>query len=273
MYCSAETCSQLCSFLVFGLVYVPIAVFGVSAFFAAPLFAIECQEAKKEQGLPAIERLCNSQHRSCPCSFYEWWKYILSNLTGLANPLTNVGPESGHWVSEVIDLLVAVYSLTICGLIIGIVGNLTWVNAITERTDKRISERMMKRIPGKSRVHVKANASTAGMNLKEFKAHCLDQGISASSDQVHALFDRADTTESGIIDEDQVEKMIGQLRDVNPPAGLPFLASSRNRSTEIDVQCAVARMDAMDAKLDAITRALVKGPHDSFPFSSPSWRC
>ena len=38
------------------------------------------------------------------------WTDIVGNLVGLGNPLTDVGPKSGHMFAEIIDLVVAVWS-------------------------------------------------------------------------------------------------------------------------------------------------------------------
>ena len=91
-------CSKFMVFVVFGVLFVPIMVFLLGAFFAAILLAIECAEAKAAPELMDVDLMC---------SYYDWWKYILGNLVGVSG-LTNVGPASGHVFAEVVDLLVAV---------------------------------------------------------------------------------------------------------------------------------------------------------------------
>ena len=43
-------CAPFCGFLVLGLICVPVAVFGISAFFALPLWGLECAEAMEMPG-------------------------------------------------------------------------------------------------------------------------------------------------------------------------------------------------------------------------------
>jgi len=46
--------------------------------------------------------------------YYNWFKYVTGNLVGVG--LTDVGPASGHYVTELIDLLIAVWSLALTGM-------------------------------------------------------------------------------------------------------------------------------------------------------------
>ena len=171
------TCRVFCGFLAFfffGIVFVPIAVFAICAFFALPLWALECAEVTAEYG-PSPEDV----EASAPgfCSWYEWWKYIVGNLVGVGG-LTSVGPESGHVAAEVIDLLISVWSLTIAGLVIGIVGNMAWVGLLTEGADSKISsasERVMARMKllAASEEGISLSASSASIDLKDahLRAH------------------------------------------------------------------------------------------------------
>ena len=83
-----------------GLIVVPTAVFGISAVFAGILYALECAEATGD------DKTCDWHESDCICSYYQWWIYIIGNLVGVG--ITDVGPEAGHVVAELVDLLIAV---------------------------------------------------------------------------------------------------------------------------------------------------------------------
>jgi len=59
----------------------------------------------------------------------------VGNLVGVGG-LTNVGPESGHVLAEIVDLLVSVWSLTLTGLVVGLVSGLGFLSMVTERADE-----------------------------------------------------------------------------------------------------------------------------------------
>ena len=106
-------CGKFMAFFVFGIIVVPVAVFTISAFFALILWGLECSEA--------VDKSCTWEESDCICSYYQWWIYIVGNLVGVS--ITDVGPEAGHVLAELIDLLIAVWSLTVAGLVIGLVGS------------------------------------------------------------------------------------------------------------------------------------------------------
>ena len=118
-------CGKFMAFFVFGIIVVPVAVFTISAFFALILWGLECSEA--------VDKSCTWEESDCICSYYQWWIYIVGNLVGVS--ITDVGPEAGHVLAELIDLLIAVWSLTVAGLVIGLVGSLAWVGMLTEGAD------------------------------------------------------------------------------------------------------------------------------------------
>jgi hypothetical protein len=72
-----QGCGPCCSLFLIAFVLFPIALFTISALFALPLWAIECSDAAPED-------------EALACSYYDWFKYIMSNLTALATPLTEV---------------------------------------------------------------------------------------------------------------------------------------------------------------------------------------
>ena len=77
---------------------------------------------------------------------FQWWLYIMGNLTGLATPLTEITVASSHVFSEIIDVLVAVWSLTLAGLVRR-VGGLRVINVIVNRSDATFMNRF-KRVFG-----------------------------------------------------------------------------------------------------------------------------
>ena len=60
-----RSCSSFCTFFVFAVILVPMAVFALGAFFALPLWAIECDEVQDgvDDDAPAT--------KDEMCSFYE----------------------------------------------------------------------------------------------------------------------------------------------------------------------------------------------------------
>lgn len=55
--------------------------------------------------------------------------YVVGNLCGLATPLTDKSPDST--VGALVDILVAVWSLSIAGCFIGLVGNMTFIGVLS----------------------------------------------------------------------------------------------------------------------------------------------
>ena len=133
-----------CSLFAVGLIGIPILVFTIGAFFALPLYLIECHAYPDTVNRTAGLDYADSSNT---CAYFQWWLYIMGNLTGLATPLTKITVASSHVFSEIIDVLVAVWSLTLAGLVIGVVGGLHVVNVIVNRSDAAFMNRF-KRVFG-----------------------------------------------------------------------------------------------------------------------------
>jgi len=103
-------CKQAALFVSVVLIVIPIAVFAVSLFFGGILADAE------------------------GWAFKDGFYYVTGNLVGLANPLTNVAPEST--TGEVIILIVAVWSISIAGTAIGVIANLTFVQNTMKQLEK-----------------------------------------------------------------------------------------------------------------------------------------
>lgn len=95
-------------FLVF-IVAIPAVVLGVSFMFGAILAHIEEWSTKT--------------------GFY----YVIGNIVGLGNPLVSVEPTSR--AGELLDVLIAVWSLSLCGLAIGFISNLRVIQMAADGLD------------------------------------------------------------------------------------------------------------------------------------------
>ena len=137
----AGVCAICCFFAVIIFLCIPSAIFGLSAGFAAILWGVECTDDKIVVKVEAIEAMSGvAQSISLQCSYYDWFLYVTGNLVGLGNPLTQVSPTSGNAFAEIIDLLIAVWSLSVAGTVIGIIGGLAAtqvgidkINALAQR--------------------------------------------------------------------------------------------------------------------------------------------
>ena len=226
-----KCCSQFMAFFLFGIIFVPTAVFLIGAFFGAILMAIECGEAQADPETLDVALMC---------SFYEWWKYVLGNLTGVV--LTNVSPASGHVVTEVMDLLIAIWSLTVAGLVIGIVGSLAWVNSVAEATDSGLQSRVSKALARFTK-EARARAQDGdGLDFASFMQLCADKGVKVGPAALRQLFNEADSNQNGVVDAGEVEKLLEEVTKQSAAAlGL----------TPSDAPLA-NRMDALELKMDAL---------------------
>lgn len=238
------SCSAFCTFVVFGIIVVPICVFAISAFFALILWPIECAEARELYGEDNVEAQAPGM-----CSFYEWWVYIVGNLVGVS--VAEVEVSSSHVFAAVLDLLISVWSLTIAGLVIGLVGSLAWVNLLTESADSSLTGGFDKAFGFAAEARSAASA-TEGMDFDAFVSLCRSKGIAADEERLRELFDASDTDKSGAIDAGEVEKLIEMVSQEEA-------SGSKGGGTGVDsgtAQMLGARMDAMDAKLDKILAML-----------------
>ena len=236
-------CPHFCGFVIFGLIFVPLAVFVISAIFALPLWGLECAEARE---VPGYVELAWSDEDNL-CSFYQWWIYIIGNLVGVG--ITNVGPAAGHVFAELIDLLIAVWSLTVAGLVIGLVGSLAWVNMLVEGADSSVTTRLQA-LAGFNQEANALAASASGLDFAEFSALCEEHNIRIAEARRRELFDSSDADGSGTIGTAEIDKLLAVMRkeEAEAPGG-----------GDVDMGMVVARMDAMEAKLDKLLGLLDKG--------------
>ena len=102
-----------------------------------------------------------------------------------ATPLTEITVASSHVFSEIIDVLVAVWSLTLAGLVVGVVGGLHVVNVIVNRSDVVFMNRF-KRVFGVETIQDKHD--------REEDAHKQDlmDAVKAIQRSVEALSEKVD---------------------------------------------------------------------------------
>ena len=179
------------------------------------------------------------------------WQYILGNLVGLGNPLTDVGPGSGHVFAEIVDLLIAIWSLSVAGLVIGLLGSLAWVNVVTESADERMSQTFDQMIGFEDRVRDAVEGKASSMDFTAFKNLCKEEGLHISEAALRGMFNSADADGSGFIDKSEVESLLAKVRTAEHGGGSSTTGDIHARMDEMDSKFQ-SRMDAMDAKLDEL---------------------
>ena len=80
--------------------------------------------------------------------YEDGFLYVISNLCALANPLTDVGPDSE--AGMFFDILVALWSLAISGAAIGVVAALSFTEQLTKTIDRSEPELDGKQVEQKS---------------------------------------------------------------------------------------------------------------------------
>ena len=156
------------------LVLVPLCAFGFTALLAVPLWSIECAETQADGSVVGVGE-------DDVCSYYEWFKYILGNLVGLGNPLTNVSPSSEHIVSEVIDLVVSTWALAMVGTSVGIISGLASVTSFALEVESFLKALFL----------CEPCAYGDGLDGAEFIAKLREEGFSVrevSDQQAKAIF-------------------------------------------------------------------------------------
>jgi len=97
------------TFLIFIFVIIPIVIILVAVLFGFILAEVEGWKIKD--------------------GFY----YIISMLCGLPNPLTDVTPDSDE--GKIVDIIIALWALSLAGTIIGIVGGMSVINTLVESAE------------------------------------------------------------------------------------------------------------------------------------------
>ena len=254
------------TFLFIGAILVPMVLFLMALLMGLMLMAIECDEAKRRHagnaqlfynGTEAVD--IDGIDVDAMCSVYEWFKYVLGNMVALATPLTVVTPSSGHVLGEMLDLLIAAWSVTMAGVFYGIIGALAFTSVMVEATEGSLMRTwqrlLMKGAMGELVKH------ESGMDFAEFLSVAPSN---YSEKQLRELFERADRDGSGAIDRTEVNALLASLEET-PVETMPVRLHVRNppgEGGELDgvvamlstlteaVQRLEAKMVAFDARLE-----------------------
>lgn len=138
---SVLSTSQRCclpAFFTFFLVFVlmPIVIFAIAFTFAFFLRELECASAweayEASNGTDPPRQTAEEL-----CELWQWFLYIIGNIVGIGNPLTNISPA--HPLSKIIDLIVSVWSISILGCCLGLIGGLSSITMFVDRMNSNIS--------------------------------------------------------------------------------------------------------------------------------------
>jgi len=113
-----------CAVFTITFALVPLATFLFAAILTVLLWGVECAK--------------DSTENDRSCDYYAWFLYVMGNLVGLATPLTDISPTPGHHLSEMVDLLVSVWAISLAGTSIGIVGALVAVSTSAEEIERKL---------------------------------------------------------------------------------------------------------------------------------------
>jgi hypothetical protein len=223
------------TFFVFAIILIPFAVFSVAAFFAALLWWIECEAYMLDVAADMA-----SGESSKMCSYYEWWLYIIGNLVGVS--VADVTVESKHPFSAVLDLLTSVWSLAVAGLVVGLLGSLSWVHLIAQSADSGITRSFEMAFGCRGVAADGPAGATGSLEWSQFLELCLKKEINLEVAHLRELYDHAHRDEKGSINADEVERLLTKLHSK---------VEAFNASTS-GMQSLTARMNTLEAKIDMI---------------------
>ena len=144
----------------------------------------------------------------------------MGNMVGVS--ITKVHPAAGHVFSEILDLLIAVWSITVAGLVIGFISGFGCVSAMVNGADQSFHRR------------------TAGLNFDEFQTLCASKGVKLTVPRIREIFDEAHVDGSNIIESSKVEELLSRMR--NEVEGGPL-------SSGLSIAALITRMDEIDTKI------------------------
>jgi hypothetical protein len=222
------------TFFVFAIILIPSAVFTVAAFFAAALWSIECDAYMLDVAADLA-----SGESSDMCSYYEWWLYIIGNLVGVS--VADVTVESNHPFSAILDLLISVWSLSVAGLVVGLLGSLSWVHLFAESTDSSLTRGFAMAFGCRGVAAGGPAGATGSLEGSQFL-----EEINLEVAHLRELYDHAHRDGNGSINADEVERLLTKLHSK---------LEAFNASTN-GMQSLTARMDTLEAKIDMIIAKL-----------------
>ena len=254
-------CSGCLAFCLIGIIIIPIVLFGIAALLGALLLAVECPEARTRLQVihNGTEPVVDSDgiDIDAMCSYYEWFKYVLGNMVAISTPLTPVTPSSGHVVGEMLDLLIATWSITVGGAFYGVIGALAFTHYVVEATEGSIVRRSQTLLfRGAVDKLVK---DVSGMDFDEFRSVASKLPGHQSDNELKALFDQADEDGSGTITRSEVEELVSSLDQVQSNGADKAAGGGREQSAQLDevlvaldsISQAVLRLGAKVAAMDA----------------------
>ena len=186
---AVEVLKQVGVFLLFCFVLVPAIVMALACLFGAILAAAE------------------------GWSFYDGFLYVISNMTQLANPLTEVMPDTVP--GQIFDIIIALWSLAVAGTVIGVVASLgfvtTFVQAVEGRREGEMDERQLSAL---------AKAMQRSGTMKEFDREEFKKVIGGSEQDAEAAFVMLDVNEDGKLGRDEIQKALDR-QGSNSSGGAP----------------------------------------------------
>ena len=227
-------CAPFMTFFLFAFILIPLAVFTVSAFFAAILWEIEC-----DAYMHYVAADIASGEDPNMCSYYEWWLYIVGNLVGVS--VANVTVNSDHPLLAILDLLISVWSLAVAGLVVGLLGSLSWVHLIAQSADSRITGGFEMAFGCRGVVVGWPAGATGSLEGSQFL-----EEINLEVAHLRELYDHAHRDKNGSVNADEVERLLTKLHSKVKA----FDASTSG------MQSLTARMDTLEAKIDMIIAKL-----------------
>ncbi|KAL3915455.1 MAG: hypothetical protein SGPRY_007213 [Prymnesium sp.] len=177
------------AFFLAAFVLVPIAILLIAFVFGACLASLE--------GWP----------------IYDGFLYVMGNIVGLSTPLTQVTVEGHHVMSELFDLLVALWAVSIGASAIGFVGCLSLTSGIVSSLETRIQKRELRRAAR----HAKRTIGNQPLNRRQFLRAVEELNLPVTKHAVEKAFDELDADGKGLLDGPKLEAMIQRLAELNRP--------------------------------------------------------
>ena len=178
---TAEVLKEVGVFLVFCFVVVPVVVMVLACFFGGILAAAE------------------------GWSFYDGFLYVISNMTQLANPLTEVMPDTVP--GQIFDIIVALWSLAVAGTVIGVVASLSVVGSFVAAAEGRKDGDL-----AEAQVAALARAAEQ-QSFDPLDREGFRRVLGAKEEDVEAAFGRLDSDGDGRVDQAEIEKELQRRRD------------------------------------------------------------
>jgi len=254
--------------LLVALIGLPIAVFGLSSVFASMLWAVECNAV--HSGTAAD----NDEEMPDPCSWYQWLLFVIGNLVGLGNPLTDVGPRTGNTLSEVLCLLVSLWSLALTGCVIGLVGGLAFMANVMGGVDGSTEKvrGAMKRQQTMTKALRQAELHYGGrVTVEALQQLMISLQARLTSEDVKVLFELWDTESTGVLDQKQLRAGLTKfLREEEARVSEEMQLCDRLKKVEAHQTTLLASVQRIEESVDALAATVIGIRGRVSRMSSPS---